>query len=121
IVVKNQPTSPNKPGLFRNWLTAAGVVIAGGGLFAFVLLFGIDTFAHHRNPYMGLLAYVVAPGFMVLGALLGVLGAWLHRRQLLKGTFGTEQPAITIDLTRARDRKVLVGVLVSAAFFLLLT
>ena len=61
------------PGIFHNWLTAIGLIISSGGLFAFILLFGIDTFAHHGNPYMGLLAYVVAPGFMMMGLGLGIM------------------------------------------------
>src|SRR5689334_3743649 len=111
---------PKRPGLFRNWLSVAGLVISGGGLFAFVLLFAIDSFAHRGNPYMGLLAYVIAPSFMIFGALLAVLGARLHRRHLRLGSLAAH-PAITIDFTRSRDRKVLVGVLAGAALFLLLT
>jgi nitrate/TMAO reductase-like tetraheme cytochrome c subunit len=118
--VEDKPLTPKRPALFRNWLSAAGLIISIGGLFAFVLLFAIDSFAHQGNPYMGLLAYVVAPAFMVLGALLAGLGAWLHRRQLGAKTL-VDQPAITIDLTRSRDRKVLVGVLAGAAVFLFLT
>jgi len=112
-------SSRRKPSIFRNWLTVAGLIVSSGGLFAFILLFAIDTFAHHGNPYLGLLAYVVAPGFMILGLLLAILGAWLHRRHLRE--MGAEEPGITIDLTRARDRKVLVGVIAAASFFLLLT
>ena len=41
------------------------MIISAGGLFAFILLFAIDTFAHNGNPYMGLLAYVIAPGFIL--------------------------------------------------------
>jgi nitrate/TMAO reductase-like tetraheme cytochrome c subunit len=119
--VEHEPSPRITPGLFRNWLTVAGFVISGGGMFAFVLLFAIDTFAHHGNPYLGLLAYVIAPGFMILGALLAVAGAWLHGRRLRTTELADEIPAITIDLTRPRDRKVLVGVIVSASFFLLLT
>ena len=50
-------------------------ILSIGGFFAFILLMGIDLFAHHGNPYMGLLAYVVAPGFMILGAVVALVGA----------------------------------------------
>jgi nitrate/TMAO reductase-like tetraheme cytochrome c subunit len=89
-------------------------------LFAFLLLFAIDQFAHDGNPYMGLLAYVVSPAFMFLGIGISLLGAWLHRRQLQR-TGQAAKPAITIDLTRPRDRRVLVAVGLSTAIFLMLT
>src|SRR5688500_5167324 len=69
---------------------------------------------------MGLLAYIVAPGFILLGAAIAFGGAWLHRRHLRSG-LPAARPAITIDLSRARDRKVLAGSAIAAAFFLMLT
>ena len=39
------------------------MVLAAAALFAFVLLFAIDFFAPAKNPYVGILAYVVAPFF----------------------------------------------------------
>jgi nitrate/TMAO reductase-like tetraheme cytochrome c subunit len=107
------------PNRFRNWLSLIGLIISIGGFFAFVLLFLIDIFAHDGNPYMGLLAYVVAPGFMVLGMAIAFVGAWLHRKHL--NAAPEKAPAITIDLNRRRDRQVLVGVILGAGFFLLLT
>jgi nitrate/TMAO reductase-like tetraheme cytochrome c subunit len=107
--------------LFRNWLTLAGLVIALGGLFAFLLLFAIDLFAHHGNPYMGILAYVVAPGFMILGLLLCGLGAWIQRRHLRKSALASTSHPLMIDFSRPRDRRALGGFLAGAVLFLLLT
>jgi nitrate/TMAO reductase-like tetraheme cytochrome c subunit len=108
------------PNRFHNWLSLIGLIISIGGFFAFVLLFLIDMFAHDGNPYMGLLAYLVAPAFMILGIGIACLGAWLHRKHL-KTAAPQKAPAITIDLNRPRDRKVLIGVIVGAAVFLMLT
>jgi hypothetical protein len=108
------------PGPFRNWLTLAGTIIAAGGLLAFLLLFAIDITAHGGNPYMGLLAYVVAPGFMLLGFAIAFLGVWLHRRHLRKAE-RSRQSRITIDLTRSRDRKILAGAAFGAAMFAMMT
>lgn len=113
-------SDPKPPSAFRNWLSLAGLVVSGGGLFAFLLLFAIDLYAHNGNPYMGILAYVVAPGFILLGAVIALGGAWLHRRHLRAGV-PAARPAITIDLSRSRDKKVLVGSALGAAFFLMLT
>ena len=92
----------------KNWLTVGGGVVALGGLFAFLFLFSIDLFAHHGNPYMGILAYVVAPGFLFLGLFLIFFGKWIERRHARKP--GASRPhALTIDLSRPRDRRALVG------------
>ena len=66
--------------LFRNWLSWAGIVLGASALFAFLLLLAIDQFAGHRNPYVGILAYVVAPGFFILGVALIAVGVLLQRR-----------------------------------------
>ena len=55
------PRTYRNPRLLRNWLSLSGVILSVSAVFAFVLLFGIDIFAKHANPYMGILAYVVAP------------------------------------------------------------
>jgi hypothetical protein len=115
----DKPSTSGIPNRFRNWLSLIGLILAIGGFFAFALLFLIDIFAHDGNPYMGLLAYVIAPGFMILGMVTIGVGAWLHRKHLRAAP--EKAPAITIDLNRARDRRVLVGVTVGAALFLMLT
>src|SRR4029077_14472356 len=96
-----EATSPTQPPSFRrhfqNWLSWAGMVLAAAALFAFVLLFTIDLFAPAKNPYVGILAYVVAPFFFILGLALMLLGAILHRRA---GRLEEKHPVLHIDLSR---------------------
>lgn len=115
-------TSPPKPGgIFRNWLSAAGFVIALGASFAFVLLFATDLLAHRANPYLGILTYVIAPGFLILGMVLMVAGVLIHRRHLRKkGPEGLPH-VLTIDFSRPRERKVLIGFVSLSVLFLFLT
>ncbi len=117
----NANAESQKPRPFRNWVSLSGIIIAAGGLFAFVFLFVIDLFSHHGNPYMGILAYVIAPGFMLLGLFLVGLGVWLHRRHLRRGAPGAALPALSIDLSRPRDQKVFAGFAVATLLFLMLT
>lgn len=100
--------------LFRNWLSLAGAIVASGGLFSFLLLLAIDLLAEHGNPYMGILAYVVAPGVVVLGVVLAGMGYWIQRRQEQKTTPEAPSLALVIDLSRSRDRKIL-GVFAACA------
>lgn len=115
-----QPTEQlRRSSAFRNWLSMTGLVIAGGGLFSFLLLFLLDSFAHFSNPYVGLLTYIVAPAFLVLGLLLLFGGGFWEWRRMKKA--GAAAPALLIDLGRLRDRKVLWVFLAGSALFLLLS
>lgn len=107
---------PNQPrlGLFRSWLSLAGLVICGGGLFCFFLLFLLDSLSHFANPYIGILTYLVSPFFVFLGLAISVAGV-LWRRHELK----IERVTFQVDLTRPRDRRMM-GLFVGASVLFLL-
>jgi nitrate/TMAO reductase-like tetraheme cytochrome c subunit len=108
-----------RPGWFQNWVSMTGVVIAAGSLFAFILLFILDSGSRFANAYLGLLTYLVAPAFLVAGVVLVLGGAWFQRRRVLRG-MGVV-PQLQIDLARPRDRRILALFLTGASLFLLLT
>jgi nitrate/TMAO reductase-like tetraheme cytochrome c subunit len=105
------------PGL-RNWLSLAGSIIALGSLFSFLLLFIIDEVTNLANPYIGILTYLVAPGFLIIGSLLTLLGALWHRRRLRRNAM---LPAVQINLSRPRDRRILGLFIAGSVGFLLLS
>jgi nitrate/TMAO reductase-like tetraheme cytochrome c subunit len=105
--------------LVGNWVSLTGAVVGGASLFAFLLLFVLDSLAHSSNPYIGVLTYLIAPGFLFTGLGLILVGLWLQRRQEVKAT-GARQ-SLRIDFSRARDRRLLVGFGSAAIAFLLLT
>lgn len=105
---------------FHNWVSWAGAVLAASALFAFLLLFAIDLIAGERNPYVGILAYLVAPGFFVFGLVLAGLGALLHKRaERRRGR--REHHVFKIDLARPRDRRILAFFAFGSIGFLFLT
>lgn len=114
----------NKPrnhvSLFRNWISLTGLLIAVGSFFAFLFLFILESMAPFANPYMGLLTYIVAPAFLILGLSLGGLGALLERRAIARGTPGS-LPALVIDLSQARHRRFMGVFVIGALIFLLAT
>ncbi len=57
----------------------------------------MDLFAAHANPYMGILAYVVAPMFLLMGLAMVLLGYILETRRIRKG-----QPRDGLRLRAAR-------------------
>lgn len=109
------------PRIVRNWISLTGLILAGSAVFAFILLFAIDIVAHHSNPYMGILAYVVAPFFFFSGVGLMLLGYWIQRRYRIK-TRGEPIPLVlNIDFSKKRHRRILTSFAALSAFFLLLT
>lgn len=112
---------PKKSRHFRNWLTYAGVVLAIASFFAFLFLFAIDLFARVSNPYLGILAYVIAPTFLFLGLGMVGLGAWWQRRSEKRAGVADGPGLLTVDLSRLADRKKLRWFVVGSVIFLLCT
>jgi hypothetical protein len=49
--------------LVGNWVGIFGLVLAMGSLFVALCLIGIDFLAGFRQPYMGILVYLIVPSF----------------------------------------------------------
>lgn len=106
-----------KPSVWRNWTSLFGLMVMLGGFFIFVLLSVLDAMAHFGNPYVGVLTYLVAPIFWVLGLVIFITGILMRRRRLAKANGGSLP--IRIDLSRPRDRKMLTFFTVFSVWFLL--
>jgi nitrate/TMAO reductase-like tetraheme cytochrome c subunit len=118
--MNNETPTPLKPTRhLRNWLSFAGGVLAVSAFFAFLLLFAIDLFAHNGNPYMGILAYVVAPGFLFLGLGMALLGFWFQRRHEKKSV--ALPSVLHVDFARPADRRKLWIFVTGSVVFLLCT
>lgn len=115
------PPRPERPRLFRNWVSLAGVIIALGSIFSFVLLMIQDLLAPRQNPYVGILTWVVAPGFFLLGSILVIMGRFLSRRQSVRRAGGVIKPTLVIDLTNPRHRRGLGVFVVAGVAFLLVS
>ncbi len=113
---------PTRLSRLRNWLSLSGLVVAVSAFFAFMLLFSVDLFATHANPYMGILAYVVAPSFLLVGLAAVLVGYILETRRIPK-----DHPEMVsnfilhVNLARTRDRRLLVGFVGGSLGFLFLT
>ena len=118
----NPAPLPTRLSRLRNWLSLSGLVLAISAFFAFVLLFSVDIFATHANPYMGILAYVVAPAFLLTGLAMVILGYILETRRIPK-----DHPEMVsnfvlhVNLARQRDRRLLVAFVGGSLGFLFLT
>ena len=56
--------------LLSNPLSLVGLALAAVALVNILFLFLIDLMSDRPSPYIGILAYMVAPGFLILGLLL---------------------------------------------------
>ncbi|MCC7373615.1 MAG: NapC/NirT family cytochrome c [Verrucomicrobiales bacterium] len=108
-----------KTRLFQNWLSAAGAIMATAAFFAFLLLFATDILARQSNPYVGILAYIVAPAFFFLGSGMLFAGFKIHSKHVAKS--GDAAHPLIIDLTRGRDKRLLQFFVSGAIAFLLIT
>ena len=107
---------------FFNWTSLSGLVVVAASLFAFILLMTMDFFSDEESPYLGILTYLVAPGFFFLGVAIQLFGWWLHRRAVARGKReGIFKPTFTIDFSRAKDRRYLILFVCGAMVFLLVT
>ena len=71
------------------------------------------------TPYVGILAYVVAPFFLLVGVALILAGAFFQRRNERRAVRGAKP--LVIDLSRRRDRRILAVFAASAVAFLFVT
>ncbi len=83
--------------LFGMWLTTVSAVL-------FLVFFFADLFAVFNNPYLGIVFFLVLPGFFVLGLVLMPLGIFLARRRDRRGLPVAQWPRI--DLNDSWQRKV---------------
>jgi len=96
--------------LMRNPISIIGLALAVVALGNILFLFFIDMTAVHPSPYVGILAYMVAPGFLIVGLGLIGIGGWYNRRRQLESA-GLSSPYLRVDFSNPAHRG-------TAAFFL---
>ena len=72
--------------LLRNPVSLAGVALAIVSIANVFIFFLIDQIAVKPSPYIGILAYMISPGFLVLGLLIMLAGVLLERHKHLAPT-----------------------------------
>jgi hypothetical protein len=118
---RHRVEGPQPPSLLLNWVSLIGAVLAGSSFFAAVCLIALDFFRGFRNPYVGILTYIVAPGFLIAGLLLVTAGALWQRHRRRRLAPGTVRPFPSLDLNVPRQRHAFVLVAGATGVFLLLT
>ncbi len=65
----------------RNPISLVGLVLAMIAFGNILFLFFLDLTSQHPNPYVGILAYMIAPAFLITGLALIPIGIWYDRRR----------------------------------------
>jgi nitrate/TMAO reductase-like tetraheme cytochrome c subunit len=96
--------------LIKNPISLIGLALAAVALANIIFLVLIDLLASQPSPYIGVLAYMVAPAFLVLGLLLIPAGMLLERRRRLKNV-GAPPQLPKLDLNNPAQRSTAAFVL----------
>jgi hypothetical protein len=117
----HQSQKENAPSLLHNMISFVGTLLAAASFFAVTCLIVLDFFRGFRNPYLGILTYLIAPAFLMIGLSLIAFGVLRerYRRRRLKPHEVPEFPRI--DLNIPRHRRTLITVVVISLVFLLMT
>lgn len=114
------PAAKKAPKLIKNPVSLIGIALAAVAFGNIVFLFFIDAMANAPSPYIGILAYMVMPAFLVLGLLLIVLGIWLEARRRMRAQ-GEGSTIPTIDLRNKSQRSTVAFVLSFVVVFAVLS
>jgi len=86
------------PSSFYNAITLAGTALAAISLGLIVFLMALESLSHEHKPYMGIIAFVILPGFLIIGLVLGAFGVMRQQRRRRLGLPSTEQlPRIDLN------------------------
>jgi len=98
--------------LFRNTLSIIGATLATLGALLFLIVFLLDLFGFHTNPYIGILFFLVFPGVFLFGLVLIPIGIWIERRRRAAGHAPSHPRWPRIDLNDPRKRAVVFAIAV---------
>lgn len=93
-------------------------MLALSSCFAFVFLLILNFSSKRDHPYLGLLTFVVTPGFFLTGMVLLGAGKWISRIQSRRPEV---QHAMSIDLAQPKDRRALAAFVSASVIFLMAT
>jgi NapC/NirT cytochrome c family, N-terminal region len=106
-------------GLIRNPISLIGAALGATSLLTIVCLFLINLVSAQPGPYVGILLFMVAPGFLIVGILLIFLGMGLERRRRRRAALDMIPQFPRLDLNVPAQRNAF-AFFVSATFLFLL-
>jgi hypothetical protein len=107
--VSNPQSEPVRPlaivwRALGNPISLTGAALALVSLANIIFLFLIDLLSQQPSPYVGILGYMIAPGFLILGLLLIAGGAWWDRHRRSKRAPGEPHHYMKLDFNDPTQR-----------------
>ncbi len=106
--------------LIKNPISLIGLALVVVAFANILFLFLIDVIASNPSPYIGILAYMIMPGILIVGLLLMVVGMMVERHRRVKGLRDAARFP-RIDLNNPRQRSSVAFVLSFVVIFALLS
>lgn len=106
------------PSSVYNPLSLAGAAIAAISFGLILFLFVLELFGTEQKPYMGIIAFVILPGILIIGLSLIAYGVYREKRRERKGIIREKNFPI-IDLNNPKHRTA-ITIFSTGTIFLLL-
>jgi hypothetical protein len=97
-------------GMWRTPLGMFGMVLTTISITLMILGMIVDLLGIVRNPYVGIITYMIMPGGMIMGLLIIPLAAYLRRRQYHK--YGIVKEHLQINLSDHKHRTFIIGFII---------
>src|SRR3989338_999863 len=107
--------------LFYNVVTYAGVMLSVMVAAVEAFLFALDFFSKGKNLYLGLITYLILPGFLIFGLILIPLGVLWKKSRIDRGLPVIELKRFRVDLSLPHHRNALLVFIVGTSLLILMS
>lgn len=107
------------PSSFYNIVSLAGALLAIMSFGLILFLFTLELLSDDSKPYMGIIAFIVLPVFLIIGLLLIAVGIVREHKRLKAGLAVKEKKFPRIDLNDVKQRRAFTYVSVITILLLL--
>ena len=90
----------------RNPISIGGAVVTTVSAALFLVVFLLELFGFHTNPYIGIVVFLILPGGFLGGLAVMPIGVWYERRRQISGRAPSKPKWPSLDLNDPRVRRV---------------
>ena len=113
--------SVKAPTLFRNYISFVGALIVAASLASIILLFLLELTRAADNPYLGIITYIILPGFLILGLVIIAAGMLVERRRRRRWPESEIAAYPKIDLNDSRQRRIALSLVAVSFIFIFMS
>ncbi|HVZ16316.1 MAG TPA: NapC/NirT family cytochrome c [Terriglobales bacterium] len=118
---QNSELREKTPGLIKNLVSLVGIAVAIVAAANIAFLVFIDFMSAHPSPYLGIFAYMLMPGVMVVGLAMIPVGMLIERNRRRKSAPSVIPKFPRIDLNNPKQRNMIAGVTAFTVLFVVIS